>query len=67
MQNRSGGGALCWVIMVGIIPLYMLHEAEDLGTRKGFLGSSVIKNPPYKTGDTGSIPGRGRSHIPQNN
>ena len=33
MQNKSGGGgALCWVTMVGIIPLYMLHEAEDLGT-----------------------------------
>ena len=53
--------------MVGIIPLYMLHEAEDLGTRQGFLGGSVIKNPPHKTGDTGSIPGRGRSHIPQKN
>ena len=66
IQNRSGGGG-CWVTMVGIIPLYMLHEAEDLGTRQGFLGGSVIKNPPHKTGDTGSIPGRGRSHIPQKN
>ena len=68
MQNRSGGaGALCWVTMVGIIPLYMLHEPEDLGTRQGFLGGPVIKNPPYKAGDTGSVAGRGRSHIPQNN
>ena len=68
MQNRSGGGgALCWVTVVGIILLYKPHEAEDLGTRRGFLGGPVIKNPPYKTGDTGSVPGRGRSHIPQNN
>lgn len=33
MQNKSGGGgALCCITMVGIILLYMLHEAEDLGT-----------------------------------
>lgn len=33
MQNKSGGGGtLCCVTMVGIILLYMLHEAEDLGT-----------------------------------
>ena len=31
----------------------------------GFPGGSVVKNPPAKagdTGDTGSIPGSGRSH-----
>ena len=33
----------------------------DHKTRKGFPGSSVVKNPPAKTGDTGSIPGSGRS------
>ena len=27
----------------------------------GFLGGSVIKNPPTNKGDTGSIPGSGRS------
>ena len=26
----------------------------------GFLGGSVVKNPPAKAGDTGSIPGSGR-------
>ena len=31
----------------------------------GFLGGSVIKNPPANAGDTGSIPGPGRSHVPQ--
>ena len=32
--------------------------------RKGFLGGSVVKNPPASAGDTGdacSIPGSGRS------
>ena len=28
----------------------------------GFLGSSVVKNPPAHVGHAGSIPGSGRSH-----
>ena len=28
---------------------------------KGFLGASVVKNPPANAGDMGSIPGLGRS------
>ena len=27
-----------------------------------FLGGSVVKNPPANTGNTGTIPGSGRSH-----
>ena len=27
----------------------------------GFLGGSVVKNPPADTGDVGSLPGLGRS------
>ena len=27
----------------------------------GFLGGSVVKNPPAKVGDVGSIPGLGRT------
>ena len=27
----------------------------------------MIKNPPANAGDTGSIPGPGRSHMPQSN
>ena len=30
-------------------------------------GGAVAKNPPANAGDTGSIPGLGRSHMPQNN
>ena len=32
----------------------------------GFLGGSVVKNPPANAGDLGSIPGLGRSHVPSN-
>ena len=28
-----------------------------------FPGDAVVKNPPSNAGDTGSIPGPGRSHI----
>ena len=31
-------------------------------TKTGFPGSSVVKNLPANAGDTGSIPGLGRSH-----
>ena len=29
----------------------------------GFPGGAVVKNPPANAGDTGSIPGPGRSHM----
>ena len=32
-----------------------------------FPGGAVVKNPPANAGDTGSIPGLGRPHIPQSN
>ena len=34
-------------------------------TAWGFLGDSVVKNLPANARDTGSIPGLGRSHMPQ--
>ena len=33
----------------------------------GFPGGAVVKNPPANAGDMGSIPGPGRSHMPQSN
>ena len=30
-----------------------------------FSGDPTVKNPPAKGGDTGSIPGPGRCHVPQ--
>ena len=34
---------------------------------RDFLGGTVVKNPPANAGDTGSIPGPGRSHMPRSN
>ena len=34
---------------------------------RDFSGGAVIKNPPVNTGDTGSSPGPGRSHMPRSN
>ena len=31
------------------------------------LVAQLVKNPPANAGDTGSIPGPGRSHMPQSN
>ena len=32
-----------------------------------FPGGAVVKNLPASAGDTGSIPGPGRSHMPRSN
>ena len=32
-----------------------------------FPGGPVVMNPPANAGDTGLIPGPGRSHMPRNN
>ena len=37
------------------------YQASD------FPGGPVVKNPPYKAGDTGSILGPGRTHMPWGN
>ena len=43
-----------------IIPKDSTNLNESL---VGFLGGSVVKNPPANAGDMGSIPGLGRSHM----
>ena len=32
---------------------------------RGFPGGSVVKNPPANAGNTGSVPGAGKSHMLQ--
>ena len=34
---------------------------------RDFPGGAVVKNPPASAGDTGSLPGPGRSHMPRSN
>ena len=40
--------------------------SELLLSARGFPGGSVVKNPPANAGDTGLIPGSGRSPIERN-
>ena len=48
-----------------------MFKIETIGTQKlqlrGFPGGTVDKNRPAYAGDTGSIPGPGRSHMPRSN
>ena len=48
--------------------VWYIHRMEyNLALRKkeGFPGGAVVKNPPANAGDTGLIPGPGRSHMPR--
>ena len=36
-------------------------------TFRDFPGGAMVKNPPATAGDTGTIPGRGRSHMLRSN
>ena len=50
----------------------LFHSEEAIKQFKikpslGFLGGTVVKNPPANAGDTGSSPGLGRSHMLQSN
>ena len=48
--------------------LVTLHQTLYLKDNAGnFPGGTVDKNPPPNVGDTGLIPGPGRSHMPLSN
>ena len=51
-----------WSVQSQPIPLYCFKTEVW-----GFPGGAVVKNPPANTGDRGSSPGPGRSHMPQSN
>ena len=42
-------------------------KKKDKNSSSDFPGGPVDKNPPANAGNTGSIPGTGRSHPPQDN
>ena len=44
-----------------ILILAFFLKCIQLPGKKGFVGGSVVKNPPANTGDVGLIPGLGRS------
>ena len=39
----------------------------DIKIKEGFPGGAVVENLPANSGDTGSSPGLGRSHMPRSN
>ena len=46
------------------IPLLGIYSQKTIIQKsQGFPGGAVVKNPPANSGDTGSIPGPGRSHV----
>ena len=47
--------------------LYFINYKNVKSHNEDFPGDAVVKNPPANAGDTGSIPGPGRSHMPQSN
>ena len=46
--------------LLGIYPEKTIIQKD---TCRDFPGGAVVKNPPANTGDAGSSPGRGRSHM----
>ena len=45
-----------------VLVLFSMQEINLHSQLRTFPGGSVLKNPPASAGDTGSIPGLGRSH-----
>ena len=63
---RSPTLSLCTVkLSRAHLLLAFFPDTEDI--KRGFPGGSAVPNPPANAGDTGSIPGPGRSHMPQSN
>ena len=45
----------------------IIRERQIKTTVRGFPGGAVVENLPANTGDTGSSPDLGRSHMPWSN
>ena len=43
------------------------ERKEKRKRKEDFPGGPVVKDPPASAGDSGPIPGPGRSHMPQSN
>ena len=54
-------------IKIIIFPLSVSSYQLKKICGEDFPGGAVVKNPPANSGDTGSSPGLGRSHMPRSN
>ena len=55
LPNVSSGKTALWL------------RTTNLKVISDFLGVLVVKNPPANSEDTGSVPGAGRFHVPEDN
>ena len=60
-------GLLTHIIKKIGVSLLLIISLDTKIIFEGFPGDPVVKNPPCNAGDTGSIPGPERSHMPQGN
>ena len=63
MPGEGGGGGGDTYLIVAACPR-LANQRAPFGD---FPGGAVVKNPPASAGNTCSIPGLGRSHVPQSN
>ena len=77
----GGGGGMNWEIGIDIYTLIRIQQITNKkllykkinkikfknSKKRDFPGGAVVKNPPANAGDTGLIPGPGRSHILRSN
>ena len=72
-EDVVGGGSLCLPHdLFSSTLLYSIHFSLPVticfkNGMLGFPGGAVVENLPANAGDMGSIPGLGRSHMPQSN
>ena len=54
-------------MLYAMLPLFYVIQCILESYVRSFPGGTVVKNPPANTGDPGSSPGPGRSHMPRSN
>ena len=62
-MNGGGGSTEFFVLFLQLLCTLGLVKKKKLG----FPAGALVKNPPANTGDTGSSPGLGRSHMLRSN
>ena len=54
-------------VTFSLVVLLNLSDSSIEKLIRDFPGGTVVKNPPANAGDMDSIPGLGRTHMPQSN
>ena len=75
IDSKLGENVIYWIFSFGFTfektPFYSLidynRKSKYQYYSRGFPGGAVVENPPASTGNTGSIPGPARSHMPRSN